>query len=99
VESSHLQRAALVQVALTGVSLPASSRELLAYARRQAAEPDVLQDLERLPDREFSSLDEVGEELAPVQPRRGQPVPHSPKPESGAPPGGDAYERPASRAR
>ena len=47
--------------------------------------------LERLEDREYGSLDEVGEELAPVQPERTSPDPHRPREESDLPPGGDAY--------
>jgi hypothetical protein len=52
--------------------------------------------LAQLPDREFRSLDEVGEELQPVQPEWKQPGPDRPREESGAPPGGDAYLDPAA---
>jgi hypothetical protein len=85
-------RVAELQVMLEGVALPASRRELIDYAQRQGAE--VIGLLSRLPDREYRTLDEVGEELAPVQPRfeREQPLPHE---ESDKPPGGDAYLDPS----
>jgi hypothetical protein len=87
----NLQRAAEIQVVLEGVKLPATRDELVRYAGLQDAEAAV--DLERISDRKYESLDEVGEELAPTQ-----PVQHSqdrlPKPESGKQPGGDDYLRP-----
>ena len=64
-----------LQVLLEGVPLPASRQELLDRARREGAGPAELALLEGLPDREYSSLDEVGH----------------PKLESGEPPGGSAY--------
>ena len=79
-----------LQVLLEGVSLPATRQELLDYASRQA-NGGVAALLERLPDREYGSLDEVGEELLPVQPEWSQPEAREPRAESGAPPGGDAY--------
>jgi hypothetical protein len=83
--------AAEVQVLLEGVPLPATKRELVEYARSQDGE--AARHLESLPDREYRSLDEVGEALAPVQPSRSHPaaLPHE---ESGEPPGGDAYVEP-----
>jgi hypothetical protein len=87
---------AYVQVVLEGVALPAKRDELLEYAGRQGAEPWVVQELRRLPDREFRSLDEVGEALAPVQPSPDEPAAKRPAAESGAPPGGDAYVSPRS---
>jgi hypothetical protein len=83
------QRAAELQVVLEGVALPAKKRELLAYAREQ--DESAVADLQRLPDREYSSLDEVGEALAPVQPQWQRPDAQKPREESGEPPGGDAY--------
>ena len=77
---------------LEGVSLPASKRELLAYARSQ--DGDAARYLESLPDREYRSLDEVGEALAPVQPSRSQPMAAMPREESDKPPGGVAYVDP-----
>ena len=83
--------AAEVQVLLEGVPLPATKRELVEYARSQDGE--AARHLESLPDREYRSLDEVGEALAPVQPSRSLPatLPHE---GSGEPPGGDAYVEP-----
>jgi Protein of unknown function (DUF2795) len=87
------RRAAEVQVLLEGVPLPASKHELVAYARSQDARgAEQLASL--LPDREYRSLDEVGEELAPVQPSRSPPEAAVPHEESDEPPGGDAYVDP-----
>jgi hypothetical protein len=85
------QTTALIQVVLEGVALPATKAELVDYARSE--DPDAASLLEALPDREYRSLDEVGEALAPVQPLRSQPeaVPHE---ESDLPPGGDDYVNP-----
>ena len=83
------QRAAELQVVLEGVALPAKKRDLIAYAREQ--DESAIDDLRQLPDREYASLDEVGEALAPVQPSWLQPVPPPPHEESDEPPGGDAY--------
>jgi hypothetical protein len=84
--------AAELKTLLTGVPLPAQKSELLEYAVRQHAEPPLLDALRTLSDgREYSSLDEVVEELLQVQPRRPDPVPHEPKEESGRPPGADSY--------
>src|SRR4051812_42102046 len=84
-----IERAAEVQVILEGVPLPATKAELLDYARTQ--DGDAARRLESLPDKEYSSLDEVGEALAPVQPARSKPDAEVPHEESDAPPGGDAY--------
>lgn len=86
------QRAAELQVVLEGVDLPAKKRELIEYARAQ--DESAAAELQRLPDREYSSLDEVGEALAPVQPQWTQPEVHKPRDESGRPPGGDSYTDP-----
>jgi hypothetical protein len=80
-----------LQVLLEGVPLPASRQELLDHARREGAGALELALLEGLPDREYSSLDEVGEALLPVQPEREPEELGHPKPESGEPPGGSAY--------
>jgi hypothetical protein len=87
----NLQRSAEIQVVLEGVTLPATRDELVHYAALHDAAAAV--ELERIPDREYESIDEVGEALSPTQPV------HStedwlPKPESGKPPGGDDYLRP-----
>ena len=86
------QTAALIQVVLEGVPLPATKAELVDYARSE--DPDVARLLEALPDREYRSLDEVGEALAPVQPPRSQPEAAVPREESDAPPGGEDYVEP-----
>jgi uncharacterized protein DUF2795 len=84
--------AAELKTALVGVPLPAEKPELLEYAVRQHAEPSLLAALRSLPDeKRFTSLDEVAEELRPVQPARTEGVPQRPREESGAPPGGKAY--------
>lgn len=82
-------RAAELQVVLEGVPLPASKQELVEYAEGQ--DDRAAQSLRSLPDREYRSLDEVGEALAPVQPPRHNPNVQVPREESDAPPGGDAY--------
>jgi hypothetical protein len=84
-------QAAELQTTLEGVSLPAEKNELLSYAASQRARPVELQALRSLPDRLYQSLDEVGEALVRVQPTAQHEVPHEPKEESGAPPGGSAY--------
>ena len=61
-------RVAELQTLLEGVPLPAARSELIEYAREQDG-GELLGLLSRLPDREYRSLDEVGEALAPVQPR------------------------------
>jgi hypothetical protein len=86
------RNAAQIQVVLEGVPLPAHKRELVNYARSQ--EEGAAQQLESLPDREYRSLDEVGEALAPVQPSRSHPDPAVPREESDKPPGGDDYVTP-----
>jgi hypothetical protein len=86
------QRAALIQVVLEGVPLPATKAELVDYARGE--DPDVARLLDALPDREYRSLDEVGEALVPVQPPRLQPEAAVPREESDAPPGGESYVEP-----
>jgi Protein of unknown function (DUF2795) len=84
-----------LQVVLEGVPLPAGKQELVEHARREEAGPHLLSLLEALPDREYRSLDEVGETLEPVQPERSGPEHAPPQPESGLPPGGEAYTGPA----
>jgi hypothetical protein len=90
-----LQGSAQVQVLLEGVALPAKKNELVDYARGQDAR--VAEALRSLPDREYRSLDEVGEQLASVQPSRPQPDAELPRDESGQPPGGDAYLDPDAK--
>jgi hypothetical protein len=85
-------RAAELQVLLEGVPLPATKDQLLEYAVRQRAEPHFLEALRSLPEREYASLDEVGEELLHVQPLHPPQPPPKPRDESGDPPGGDDYK-------
>ena len=80
-----------LQVLLEGVSLPAERASLVSYALHEGASGEQIALLRRLPEREYDNIDEVGEELLPVQPESEQHVPHSPHEESGEPPGGDAY--------
>jgi hypothetical protein len=87
-----IREAAQLQVLLEGVPLPAEKRELIDYAREQD-DHRLAGLLERLPDREYGSLDEVGEQLVPVQPERPSPDSDQPREESDLPPGGAAYTR------
>jgi hypothetical protein len=87
----NLQRAAEVQVVLEGVKLPATREQLVHYAAREDIEASV--ELGRIPDREYGSIDEVGEALAPTSPVRVSEE-RLPRPESGEPPGADDYVRP-----
>ena len=87
--------AAELQVVLEGIPLPARKRDLIRYAYEQGA--SAADPLLALPDREYRSLDEVGEALAPVQPERPQPDAQRPHEESGEPPGGDAYTDPSPK--
>ena len=88
---ASFQRVAELQVLLEGVALPATREELLEYALRQSGGDSFRSELDQLPEREFATLDEVGEELAAVQPGSGERRPRAPEPESGVPPGGEAY--------
>ena len=86
----NFQRAAEIQVVLEGIALPATRDELVRYAAQQDAAAAA--ELERLPDRQFERLDDVGELLAPTAPVRTASVP-LPRPESEGPPGGADYIR------
>ncbi|MFL5962875.1 MAG: DUF2795 domain-containing protein [Gaiellaceae bacterium] len=90
----NLQRSAEIQVLLEGITLPATREQLVRYAALQDAE--AASELERIHDREYRSIDEVGEDLVQTQPQfpAEQPLPH---PESGRPPGGEDYLNPAPR--
>ncbi|MDX6414526.1 MAG: hypothetical protein QOH23_1936 [Gaiellaceae bacterium] len=87
----NLQRAAEIQVVLEGVKLPATREQLVHYAALQDAEAAV--ELERIPNHEYRSIDDVGEELWPTKPLHVSEE-RLPRPESGLPPGGDDYLRP-----
>jgi Protein of unknown function (DUF2795) len=88
---TSFQRAAMLQALLEGVPLPASRDQLIDYGEEQDGGQPFRPELERLPDRDYRALDEVGEALAPVQPSWDGTQPHAPERESGLPPGGDAY--------
>ena len=87
----NTRRAAEIQVVLEGIKLPATRDELVSYAMRW--DPAAAAELSSLPDRSFGRIDEVGEALLRVQPAQ-EPQRTSPRPESGLPPGGDAYVDP-----
>lgn len=82
-----------LQVLLEGVPLPSDLSTLVQYALHQGATGEQVAMLQRLPDRSYDTIDEVAEQLVSVQPRYEREEPHSPREESGAPPGGDAYTR------
>ena len=88
-------RVAELQVVLEGVPLPATKQELVEHARGEDAKPSLVALLEALPEREYSTIDEVGEALQPVQPTWAHAAPGEPKPESDLPPGGTAYKDPS----
>lgn len=90
------QRAAEIQVVLEGIRLPASRAELVRYAGR--FDPDAARALERIPDGDYRSIDEVGEVLHRTQPSR-ETRRRLPRPESGAPPGGPDYVTPRAARR
>ncbi|HZQ66112.1 MAG TPA: DUF2795 domain-containing protein [Gaiellaceae bacterium] len=94
---NDVRRAAIAQTLLEGAALPAGKRQLLAYAREQDAPADVVAALESIPDREYGSLDAVGEAIAPTQPAFAPPAVHRPQVESDEVPGGGAYLDTASK--
>jgi len=55
--------AAELRDVLVGMALPAEKTRLLEYAVQRRAEPQFLDALWSLPDREYDSLDDVAEEL------------------------------------
>jgi Protein of unknown function (DUF2795) len=85
-----IAEAAELKTTLQGIALPAEKAALLEYAVRQRAEPQLLDALQSLPEREYESLDDVAEQLVHVQPPRDLSEPTQPKEESGQPPGGNA---------
>jgi Protein of unknown function (DUF2795) len=88
-----LAQIAALQTALEGVDLPAEKADLIRYAGREQRDAAAMRLLERLPEGTYSSLDDVGEALAPVQPSTGSAA-VLPRDESGLPPGGDDYVNP-----
>ena len=91
---ASFQRAAELQVLLEGVALPATRQKLIDYAAAQPHGASFEGELGRLPDRDYRTIDEVGEALAAVQPDRSRRPP-APGPESGVPPGAEAYTDPS----
>ncbi|MFL5953381.1 MAG: DUF2795 domain-containing protein [Gaiellaceae bacterium] len=85
------QRSAEIQVVLEGVKLPATRDQLVRYAALHDAEASA--ELARIPDREYDSIDEVGEALYPTEPLHREEE-RLPRPESGEPPGREDYVRP-----
>jgi len=85
------QDATRIQNLLEGVALPATKQQLVDYATLQ--DEDAAAELESIPEREYRSLDEVGEALSPVQPSPSPPDPELPHEESDLPPGGEDYTR------
>lgn len=92
--ANETQRVAELQGLLEGVPLPASRQALLDYLAAQSGGYRFRADLERLPDREFRSLDEVAETLVSVQPAAGGRPVALPREESDLPPGGSDYVTP-----
>jgi hypothetical protein len=90
----NTQRVAELQAVLEGVALPATRQELLDYAARQRDGGGFRRELESLPDHEYRSIDDVGEELLQIQPRRPDERLAVPRDESGQPPGGSDYTTP-----
>lgn len=83
-----------LQTLLEGVALPGDRSSFVQYALREGATGEQLALLRRLPDRQYDTLDEVAERLVRVQPAEEDEVPHSPREESGDPPGREAYTQP-----
>jgi hypothetical protein len=83
-----------LQVLLEGVPLPSERSSLVEYALGQGATGGQMAMLRQLPHREYDTIDEVAEELLSAQPAREREEPHSPREESGDPPGRDAYTQP-----
>jgi hypothetical protein len=86
--------AARTQTVLEGVALPASRDELVRHARAAGADDEVLAALEQLPERRYGRIDDVGELIAPTHPGDEREL-ATPRPQSGAPPGGDDYLEPS----
>ena len=85
---------ALLKTLLEGVDLPAEKQALVQYAAANGATPRQLGLVGGLTQDEYATIDEIGEELRPVQPEWKAEVPHQPSEESGLPPGRDEYTNP-----
>jgi hypothetical protein len=55
-----------VQKFLAGVDYPASKQDLIEHARQHNADPDVIEALEQLPDREYNGPNAVSSAVAKV---------------------------------
>lgn len=90
----ELAKVAELQVLLEGVPLPVERKGLVEYAQHEGAAPWQLGALRSLPEKRWSTIDEVAEQLARVQPPFEHEEPHQPSEESGDPPGGSDYTNP-----
>lgn len=77
---------AYLEALLEGAPLPATKRDLIRHVRHDGARDrgdarEAISTLRHLPSRRYSSLDEVGEALMPVQPKR-TPADRLPRSES-----------------
>jgi len=90
----EMAKVAELQVVLEGVPLPNERSSLVRYAVHAGATGEQIALLQGLPDRRFDTIDEVAEQLVPVQPSDEREEPHRPQEESGLPPGGDDYVNP-----
>ena len=79
---------ALLEGELGGMRLPATRDGILAWLLEHGAETA---NAERLPEREYLSANDVGEELWPVEPAPLVQPPQPGRTQSGDPPGGAEY--------
>jgi hypothetical protein len=56
----------LIESLLEGMPLPARRDEIVEHAEIEGADDDLLAALRALPDREYETVDDVGESLHPV---------------------------------
>jgi hypothetical protein len=56
-----------VQKFLKGIDYPCGQRELIATARQQGADENVLATLERLPDQSYNSPNDVAEAIGKLK--------------------------------
>jgi hypothetical protein len=55
----------LIETLLEGMPLPARRDEIVEHAEIEGADEDILAALRALPDREYDTLDYIGESLHP----------------------------------
>ena len=82
---------ALLEQRLVGITLPATKDLVLAWAAASDASDAELAALDRLEERTYTSANEVGEALFPVDPAPLVERAHAGSTQSGAPPGGRDY--------